>query len=577
MKTKLLACLGAFCAICVVSVYTQGRTAPDWTTQGGDAQRTSWVVADPWISLDSLPQLKLLWNVKLQNETRGPNALTGPVGLANLMTFRGFKSLVFVGGSGDNIYAIDYDYGTVYWWDHFNWETGQPPFIGSSTCPGGMTSGLSKVTSLTPSTQLGFLGFARPPRPMKSEIGEPGKGAPQIERQGQRRGGGGGADVPARSGDAAARGAAANAPAGRGAAANAPAGRAAGARGANANARGGQPGGRGQAAGDQGPRPDAARGGGGGGRGRGPIWVYGVTGDGNLRAINPHSGTTGAFPVKFVPPNAKSSGLMIVEGFAYAVTSAGCGGAPDALWAMELSEETKPAIAWDTKGAPIAGFAFGTDGTLYAATGSGTSTYANSIVSLDPKTLQVKDWYAQQAAFTSAPVVFTENNVTYVASTTADGRIVLANSASLGGADHHTAAITSAANPNVRFAANGLSTWRDTAGVRWLLAATADSVAAYKLTTGAQPAIQQAWVSRPLVSPTAPVIVNGVIFALSGGREGGANASLYVLDPATGKDIWNSGNTMTSFATAPLATGNGQVFVVTHDNTVWAFGIPIPL
>ena len=77
-------------------------------------------------------------------------------------------------------------------------------------------------------------------------------------------------------------------------------------------------------------------------------------------------------------------------------------------------------------------------------------------------------------------------------------------------------------------------------------------------------------------SPRTPIIVNGVVFALAGGNSG-ANAVLYALDPASGKDLWNSGATITSTASAGLAAGTGQVYVVTADNTVYAFGIPLAI
>ena len=88
-------------------------------------------------------------------------------------------------------------------------------------------------------------------------------------------------------------------------------------------------------------------------------------------------------------------------------------------------------------------------------------------------------------------------------------------------------------------------------------------------------AIERAWTSRTLVRPQPAAIVNGVVFALSAGTAS-TPAVLYALDPATGKEIWTSGGTITSFATAGLSAGTGQLFVVTHDNTVWSFGIPLP-
>ena len=41
------------------------------------------------------------------------------------MTFRGFKSLIFVGGSSNNVYAIDYDFGTLFWRTHHNYAAGR--------------------------------------------------------------------------------------------------------------------------------------------------------------------------------------------------------------------------------------------------------------------------------------------------------------------------------------------------------------------------------------------------------------------------------------------------------------------
>jgi outer membrane protein assembly factor BamB len=82
--------------------------------------------------------------------------------------------------------------------------------------------------------------------------------------------------------------------------------------------------------------------------------------------------------------------------------------------------------------------------------------------------------------------------------------------------------------------------------------------------------------------------VNGVVFAASSGEfQGGPAAGpkeraerstpavLYALDAATGKELWTSGTTMTSFARAGLSAGGGQVYVVTFDNTLYAFGIPM--
>ena len=108
--------------------------------------------------------------------------------------------------------------------------------------------------------------------------------------------------------------------------------------------------------------------------------------------------------------------------------------------------------------------------------------------------------------------------------------------------------------------------------------------------TGGKLSLEPAWASRDLTSPAAPLIFNGVVFALSTGEHRPANANagpaprarrasvpavLYALDPATGKELWSSGKTITSFARGGLSAAAGQVYLVTFDNTLYAFGIPM--
>jgi hypothetical protein len=39
--------------------------------------------------------------------------------------------------------------------------------------------------------------------------------------------------------------------------------------------------------------------------------------------------------------------------------------------------------------------------------------------------------------------------------------------------------------------------------------------------------------------------------------------------------LWSSGKTITSFARAGLSAGSGQVYLVTYDNQLFVFGIPM--
>ena len=53
-------------------------------------------------------------------------------------------------------------------------------------------------------------------------------------------------------------------------------------------------------------------------------------------------------------------------------------------------------------------------------------------------------------------------------------------------------------------------------------------------------------------------------------------AILYALDASTGKELWNSGTTISSFVhSGGLSGGFGQVYVGAYDSTFYAFGFPI--
>jgi outer membrane protein assembly factor BamB len=97
-------------------------------------------------------------------------------------------------------------------------------------------------------------------------------------------------------------------------------------------------------------------------------------------------------------------------------------------------------------------------------------------------------------------------------------------------------------------------------------------------------AIQPAWASRDIPAPGTPMTLNGVVFLVSNGEyraspareQRGRRSVLYALDAATGKELWNSGTTMTSFVPGvPPSGGDGQVYIVTADGTLYAFGIPL--
>jgi outer membrane protein assembly factor BamB len=328
--------------------------------------------------------------------------------------------------------------------------------------------------------------------------------------------------------------------------------------------------------------------------------VYVISSDGVLHVLGLPSGKDIQKPAPFLPPNANWSDPVAVNTTLYTGTSNRCGDAANAIWAIDLAAEDKPVSSWKTNGGAVNSLAVGLDGMLIAAIGPGPVSaggYANAIVAVDPKTMQLKDWFTDPGAeFVSTPVIFSHGDMSLVAAATKDGRILLLDASSLGGANHSTplSASASFAGGAGAFAPGALATWQEmlpdvtaAPGTRWLLVPTANAITALKVVdSGGKPVLQPGWVSRNIASPVTPLIVNGVVFALSSGRPAatsGATAAelakrsspavLYALNGADGKELWTSGKTITSFFPGrSFWSANGQVHVGAFDGTLYAFG-----
>jgi hypothetical protein len=114
----------------------------------------------------------------------------------------------------------------------------------------------------------------------------------------------------------------------------------------------------------------------------------------------------------------------------------------------------------------------------------------------------------------------------------------------------------------------------------------AGGVLAMKLTdAGGTLALQPGWLSHDMAAPATPITVNGVVFALSTGRPGaapnagtvaqgrGTPAILRAYEGASGRALWMSGASMTSFASArSFWSAMGQVYVGADNGAVYAFG-----
>jgi outer membrane protein assembly factor BamB len=544
-------------SLILVSPAGAQRGGQEWLTSNADAQRSSWIRVDSKISRESMQKtgsklgFQFLWKMKLDNGTKQLNSLTQPVLLDRLIGYLGFKSLAFVGASSDSVYAVDVDLARIYW--KASLTPAPSPASGASLqCPGGLTAAATRTTGLVPPLP-GRGGGARI-NSARSMVGEPDQGYPDLFGRGAGGAGRGAAPTPA-----------APAPAPAAAPATPPA--------------------------------PAGGGGGGGFGGAGSVYVLGS--DGMLHQLSIQTGRDIVIhPLRLLPPNANASALIVVNNVLHTATTNGCGDVPNGVWAVDLGSPDKTITNWKTDGPNIAGAvapAIGTDGTVYVATSDelqSPSTYANSVVALESKTLKLKDYFTQpKADFSTSPLVFQHRGKDLIAAGGKDGRLYILNSTSLGGVDHRTPLSGASLPAAGDFAQGNLASWEDTDGTRWILTATSNAIAAFQVVEqDGVPALQRGWTSREMVSPLPPIVVNGVVFALSSGayRAGARSmtaaqraqrsrpAVLYALEGTTGKELWNSGTTITSFVhSAGLSGGLGQIYVGTYDNTLYAFGFPI--
>ena len=539
-RKPALTAVPAICALLTVTLARAQRGAGDWMTGAYDAQRSSWVRSDGKISPESMkqPGFALVWTLKLDNTARQLNSLTAPALFDFYIGYRGFRTFAFLGGSSDRIFAVDVDLGRVEW--EKSYDTG-PAAGGTLPCPGGMTSTVTRPASTGYPNFFAARGAGRG-TPAKSGVGAPDEGAVTLQRAA-----------------AAPRPAPARAP--RRPAADAVA-----------------------------PNPYAAK----------VQWILALTSDGKLHSSWVSNGNEPNPPMQFLPPHAHAEGLIAYDNTAYAATTNGCGGVDNGLWALDMT--TGKVSEWKSGGsfAGTAGPAVRPNGALYAAAGA-------ELTALSAHTLKpIASYKAGAANFTSSPVIFDFNGKDLVAAASNDGRLHLLDAESLG----RNAPLAKTEPFFSRdYAVGSLTSWRDPAGTRWVLVAAGapvaphagftvsngevknGAIAAWKIVEKAgAPTFEPGWISRDLVSPLPPIVVNGVVFALSSGefRSGdpelsaaqraqrSTHAVLYALDAVDGRELWNSGSAITSFVhSGGLAAGGGRIYVSTYEGTQYAFGFPM--
>jgi len=330
-------------------------------------------------------------------------------------------------------------------------------------------------------------------------------------------------------------------------------------------------------------------------------------------------------------PYGKPYGLNLVNNVVYTVTGQGCGGVPNALYAVNLQNKkltvSSPPQAglWGT-----AGPAVGSDGTIYFESGDGAYDASTGKLSTSVEAftfsndqLTLKDYYSpsnhvwltrRDLDMNATPVIFPYKGRDLLVGSGKEGRYFVMDSKSMGGADHETPIFRSElySNKNVNFQTEGtwgsLASWESKDGTRWVLGPTGGALAVpFPISNGPTPnggiialklkerddkaELTPAWSSRDMMTSEPPVIANGVVFVLAGGEfTGQANdavgglfsaqerikrsvpAKLFALDALTGKELYSSGDQIASFLhQAGPAIADGKVVFGTFDGTVYCY------
>jgi outer membrane protein assembly factor BamB len=230
----------------------------------------------------------------------------------------------------------------------------------------------------------------------------------------------------------------------------------------------------------------------------------------------------------------------------------------------------------------------------------------------------------------TTPVAVDYRGRKFLIGTSKECRLWLLDRDQLGGEDHRTTLHTTPLICADSQAFDGvgvwgaISTWQDPAGVQWVLVPfwgpvstqfkapvehsrpKLGGVAAFKLEEVAGKwQLTPSWLSRDMDLADEVVIANGVAFAYAAGADGtqvvqdaawdepggpsyggglssgpdrrvprSRKAALYALDALTGRELWSSGDQITSWNHfSGISVANGRAYIATFDGMLYSFGI----
>ena len=113
----------AIATVVVVTVVGHAqRTFPvDWLTWGYDQERSGWNRGETTLSVENVSRLELKWKTKLSTVPNDTvlSTLTAPLVVRDVMTTQDLKTVVFLVGSDDVIFALDESSGRILWQKSF--------------------------------------------------------------------------------------------------------------------------------------------------------------------------------------------------------------------------------------------------------------------------------------------------------------------------------------------------------------------------------------------------------------------------------------------------------------------------
>jgi outer membrane protein assembly factor BamB len=108
----------------------QSTAAAEWPTGSFDPQRDAWQRNETRITVDNAKNIRLLWKLKTDNKPMGMQSFREPLIVAGVNTAGGAKTLAILGGSSDDVYAVDAASGALVWQKHLKWASDKPEELG---------------------------------------------------------------------------------------------------------------------------------------------------------------------------------------------------------------------------------------------------------------------------------------------------------------------------------------------------------------------------------------------------------------------------------------------------------------